>query len=116
MVAFGGYLVVSLTQEPTQTTTVTIPTTQFVTSTESPVVSAYNTTYSTISAHVNTYFTTYCTFSGVGGFEFRIVSDSTGAPVNPDSMIAVDVEDQPGCGNQAVYTNEFSYMEEADTS
>ena len=34
----------------------------------------------TISA--NTFFSTSCSISGVGGFEFRLVSDSTGKPIN----------------------------------
>jgi len=61
----------------------------------------------TISA--NTFFSTSCSISGVGGFELRIVSDSSGAPVNADSISLVD---KLGCNdeNQVVYLNHFSYL------
>ncbi len=61
----------------------------------------------TISA--NTFFSTSCSISGVGGFEFRLVSDSTGQPINASSISAVD---KLGCNqeNQAVYLNQFSYL------
>ena len=57
---------------------------------------------------VNTFFTTSCVISGVGGFEFRLVSDSTGQPVNASTISAVD---KLGCNqeNQVVYLDNFSY-------
>ena len=63
----------------------------------------------TTTNYVNTFFSTSCSISGVGGFEFRLVSDSTGAPVNADS---VNMVDRLGCNNenQAVYLNNFSYL------
>jgi hypothetical protein len=61
----------------------------------------------TISA--NTFFSTSCSISGVGGFEFRLVSDSTGQPINASNISAVD---KLGCDqeNQVVYLNQFSYL------
>ena len=52
----------------------------------------------------NTYVS--CTISA-GGFEFRIVSDSSGAPVNGETIKAVD---RLGCNgqNQVVYLDSFS--------
>lgn len=57
----------------------------------------------------NTYFSTSCSISGVGGFEFRLVSDSTEQPVNASSISAVD---KLGCNNenQVVYLNNFAYL------
>ena len=54
----------------------------------------------------NTYLTS-CTITGVGGFEFRVVSDSTGTPVSGESIKAVD---RLGCNgeSQVVYLDEFS--------
>jgi len=48
-------------------------------------------------------------FQELGGFAFRLVSDSTGAPVNADS---VNMVDRLGCNyeNQAVYLDNFSYL------
>jgi len=66
-------------------------------------------TSSSITVNANTFFSTSCSISGVGGFELRIVSDSSGAPVNADSITAVD---KLGCNNenQVVYLNQFSYF------
>jgi hypothetical protein len=54
----------------------------------------------------NTYVTS-CIISGVGGFELRVVSDSTGAPVGGETIEAVD---RLGCNeqNQVVYLDNFS--------
>jgi len=48
-----------------------------------------------------------CTITGVGGFEFRVLSDSTGTPVSGESIKAVD---RLGCNgqNQVVYLDKFS--------
>ena len=61
---------------------------------------------STISTNV--FFSTTCVISSVGGFEFRVVSDSMGSPVNASSISAVD---RVGCNNenQVVYLTQFSY-------
>ena len=63
----------------------------------------------TTSSVENTYFSTSCSISGVGGFEFRTVHDSSRAPVNADSIAAVDTL---GCNNhtQVVHLSEFYYM------
>ncbi len=55
----------------------------------------------------NTFFTSSCSISGVGGFEFRIVSDSTGADVSGATVRAVD--GLGGCSEtQIVYLDNFS--------
>lgn len=48
-----------------------------------------------------------CVITGVGGFALIVVSDSTGAPVQGESINAVDTL---GCGNvdQVVYLNDFT--------
>jgi hypothetical protein len=58
----------------------------------------------------NTYVTS-CIITGVGGFEFKVVSDSTGAPISGETIKAVD---RLGCGGslpeeqQVVYIDNFS--------
>jgi len=61
------------------------------------------------TTNVNTYFSTSCSISGVGGFEFRLVSNSTGQLVNSSSITAID---RLGCNNenQVVYLDNFSYL------
>jgi len=56
----------------------------------------------------NTYV--HCSITGVGGFEFRVVSDSTGSPVSGETIKAVN---RLGCGsdNQVVYLDSFSQPE-----
>ena len=60
---------------------------------------------STAGTEKNTYL--QCSITGVGGFEFRVVSDSTGTPVSGESIKAVD---RLGCNvqSQVVYLNDFS--------
>ena len=54
----------------------------------------------------NTYLTS-CSITGVGGFEFRVVSDSTGAPISGETIRAIDRVG--ACGqNQVVYLDNFS--------
>jgi hypothetical protein len=54
----------------------------------------------------NTYLTS-CTIVGIGAFEFRVVSDSTGARISGETIKAVD---RLGCNgqNQVVYLDNFS--------
>jgi len=82
--------------------------TSTVTTTAVPVSATVHSTY------VNTFFSTSCSISGVGGFEIRLVSDSTGAPVNADSITAVDklecIQEPSIDVNQVVYLNQFSYL------
>lgn len=54
----------------------------------------------------NTYITS-CSITGVGGFEFQVVSSTTGAPISGENITAVDRVD---CGgqNQVVYLDSFS--------
>jgi hypothetical protein len=58
----------------------------------------------------NTYIT-QCSITGIGGFQLRVVSDSTGAPVSGETINAVD---RLGCDvgqtsqTQIVYLNDFS--------
>jgi len=60
---------------------------------------------STMGTEKNTYL--QCTITGVGGFEFRVLSDSTGTPVGGERIKAVD---RMGCNgqNQIVYLDKFS--------
>ncbi len=79
-------------------------------STKNPTTtSSLGETATTHTAFTNTFFTSSCSISGVGGFEFRIVSDLTRQPVNADSISAVD---RLGCNNenQVVYLNQFSSL------
>jgi hypothetical protein len=57
-------------------------------------------------SETNTYLTS-CVISGVGGFEFRIVSDFAGTTITGDTIMATD---RVGCNaeNQVVYLNSFS--------
>ena len=59
----------------------------------------------TMVTEKNTYL--QCSITGVGGFEFRVVSDSTGTPVSGENIKAVD---RLGCNgqNQVVYLDSFS--------
>jgi hypothetical protein len=58
----------------------------------------------------NTFFTSSCSISGVGGFGFRIVSDSTGATVNGATVRTVD--GLVGCDEtQIVYLDNFSSVQ-----
>lgn len=58
------------------------------------------------SARVDT-FVTDCTVTGVGGFEFMVVSSATGEPVTAVNITAVDTL---GCGarTQRVFLDSFS--------
>jgi hypothetical protein len=59
-----------------------------------------------VTPQVDTYLTS-CTITGIGGFEFRVVSDSTRAPISGETIEAVDR--LGGCGqNQVVYLYNFS--------
>ncbi len=53
----------------------------------------------------NTFFS--CSITGIGGFELLVASDSTGAPVNGESINAVD---NLGCNSsqQVVYLDNFT--------
>jgi len=59
-------------------------------------------------------FLTQCSVTGVGGFELRVVSDSTGAPVSGETINAVDklvcvpVITQEGAETQVVHLDNFS--------
>jgi len=60
---------------------------------------------STTGTEKNTYI--HCSVTGVGGFEFRVVADSTGTPVSGEGIKAVGnlyCNDQ----DQVVYLNNFS--------
>jgi len=60
----------------------------------------------TSASESNTYVTS-CIITGVGGFEFKVVSDSTGAPISGETIKAID---RLGCGDQeqVVYLDNFS--------
>jgi hypothetical protein len=60
----------------------------------------------TSTSESDTYVTS-CIITGVGGFEFKVVSDSTGTPITGESISAVD---RLGCGDeeQVVYIDNFS--------
>ena len=60
----------------------------------------------TSTSESDTYLTS-CTITGIGGFEFRVISDSTGKPIGGETIKAVD---RVGCNaeNQVVYLDTFS--------
>jgi len=60
----------------------------------------------TSTSQSNTYLTS-CSITGVGGFEFKVVSDSTGVPISGETITAID---RLGCNeqNQVVYLDNFS--------
>jgi len=104
LAAVTGYLANSpRTVTSTMTTTATP-----VTTTMPPVTTTVYTNF------VNTFFSSSCSISGVGGFEFRLVSDLTGQPVNASSISAVDklecIQEPSVNVNQVVYLNQFSYL------
>jgi len=76
-----------------------------ITSVSTTTASSYITKTS-LATQSNTYVTS-CIITGVGGFEFRVVSDSTGVPVTGETITAVD---RLGCGSlpQVVYLDNFS--------
>ena len=59
----------------------------------------------TSTSEINTYLS--CSITGVGGFEFKVVSDSTGAPISGETITAIN---RLGCDdeNQVVYLHNFS--------
>jgi len=63
-------------------------------------------TKTSLATQSDTYVTS-CVITGIGGFEFRVVSDSTGAFVSGETIRAVDLL---GCNNenQVVYLDNFS--------
>jgi hypothetical protein len=63
-------------------------------------------TKTSLATQSNTYLTS-CIITGVGGFEFRVISDPTGAPISGETIEAVD---RLGCNgqNQVVYLDNFS--------
>jgi hypothetical protein len=72
-------------------------------------VSPYSTYTNTMyTASVNINLSDYCPPVSAGSFEFRLVSDPSGAPVNPASISAVDMLTCNG-ENQVATINEFSY-------
>jgi hypothetical protein len=62
-------------------------------------------TGTSVNSASDTYLTS-CSVTGIGGFELRVVSDSTGAPVSGETINAVD---RLGCNDQTqvVYLNNF---------
>ena len=60
----------------------------------------------TSTSEINTYVTS-CIITGVGGFEFKVVSDATGAPISGVTITAIN---RLGCDgeNQVVYIDNFS--------
>ena len=70
------------------------------------------TTNQAITSESDTYVTS-CSITGVGGFEFRVTSDSTGASVSGETIKAID---RLGlCGeNQVFYIDNFSESQGGD--
>jgi len=54
----------------------------------------------------DTYFANSCVITGVGGFAFRVVSDSTGSPVSGETIGAVG---RLGCNNEVQVVNIESF-------
>jgi hypothetical protein len=66
-----------------------------------------NTTGTSAINSTDTFFASSCSITGIGGFEFRIVSDSNGASLNGETIRATD---RLGCNSetQIVYLDNFS--------
>jgi len=95
-----GFLV-GTANERTTTSISTFVTTSVSTTTATSLI-----TETSPATQSNTYLTS-CVITGVGGFEFRVVSDSTGAPVSGETIKAVDGVTCNG-ENQVVYLDNFS--------
>ena len=95
-----GLLVGTANEHTTTSLSITTATSVSTTTTTSFI------TKTSLATQSNTYVTS-CIITGVGGFEFRVVSDSTGAPVTGETITAVD---RLGCGSlpQVVYLDNFS--------
>jgi len=99
-------IVSTITLVSTQTIVVTIN--GSITTTSLHTTVTYVTGTSVVTS--NTYIT-QCSVTGIGGFQLRVVSDSTGAPVSGETINAVD---RLGCNvgqssqTQVVYLNSFS--------
>jgi hypothetical protein len=76
-------------------------------SSPSTVMPAKSVTGTAVNTTSDVFFTTTCVITGVGNFALLIVSDSTGASVNGESVNAVG---HLGCGSmpQAVYLSNFT--------
>ena len=77
------------------------------TSSTSNVVSTGSVTGTSVGTASDTFFTDTCTFSSGGQFELMVASDSTGAPVQGESINAVDNE---GCSSdeEVIYIDNFT--------
>jgi hypothetical protein len=100
------YLGTTTTITKTSTVTTTISSTITLITTTTPSASGTSFVTGTTVSATNTYFTS-CSITGIGGFELRIVSDSTNSPVSGETVNAVDTL---GCDNQTqvLYLNNFS--------
>lgn len=108
----GGTVYLGTTTTITKTSTLTVSTTLTISSTVtlistttlSPSVTSFVTGTNVTAA--NTYLTS-CSVTGIGGFELRIVSDSTNSPVSGETVNAVATL---GCDSQTqvIYLNNFS--------
>jgi len=92
----------TVTATTISSTTSTLITTETVTPN-----STISTIYYSTSSSSDTFFTSSCSITGIAGLQFRIVSDSSGTPVNVTTITAVD---RLGCDSeqQVVYLNTFS--------
>jgi len=107
----GGTSTASNVVTTFQTTGLPSSTTNTYTGTLTGAISSWtvtncNVNLQTSTSESNTYLTS-CVITGVGGFEFRVVSDSTGAPVSGETIKAVDGVTCNG-ENQVVYLDNFS--------
>lgn len=101
---------ITTTSSFTNTSTVEDTSTSTVTTTESPT-GAGSVTGTSMTNASDEYLTT-CSVTGIGGFEFQVVSDSTGASVTGETVNAVDtlgcdIVGQPA-ETQTVYLDNFS--------
>ena len=90
------------TSDQSNTASTTGPITSSISTTES----AGSVTGSSVYSASDTFFTSACSVTGIGGFEMRVVSDSTGTSVSGESINAVD---SLGCNEeyQTVYIDTF---------
>ena len=94
-----------------QTTGYPSSTTSTYSGTTTGALASWNVTNCNVGLQTSTFESnTYlagCSITGVGGFEFKVVSDSTRTPISGETITAIN---RLGCGdeNQVVYLDNFS--------
>lgn len=103
-----------ITITSTETSTSVINHTSTATITTAVVTTVTQTVINAPAGNSSDTFLTSCTVTGISNFEFRIVTDSTGAPISGEAITAVD---RLGCDivgqppeTQTVYLNSFTTL------